>query len=368
MKIFVMLETFLPQITPSGNLISHLLPLINKNFKVEIICQTNNQNTEDIVNNIKVRRFRKNVRITDKLLSKIRRLPMHYNEEMNLFLIETINNSEEKIILLPITSREILLATCLKEQFPSKIILVPFLLEEIHNFFKLKDIRNLHSRIENFCDEIFILPKLENYFTNRNVIQLEHPMIIDNISTSIKTKKKIVYIGGLDKVNRNPQKILDFIKKMDKYNKDVFFNFYGYGSVDYLLKKVQSETSNFTYHGSVEYSKALEILRDSSLIITIGNKNTNLVPSKLFDCISTGNPIVHFYQDNNDPYLTYLKEYPYHLNVPMNNIDYDKVVEFINNNFMNRSNFDFIEKKYFEYTPEKVYSDMHEVIMKYEEK
>ena len=44
-------------------------------------------------------------------------------------------------------------------------------------------------------------------------------------------------------------------------------------------------------------------------LISIGNKDFPYVPSKIFEYMSTGKPIIHFYHNDDDSCLGYLQRY-----------------------------------------------------------
>ena len=82
-----------------------------------------------------------------------------------------------------------------------------------------------------------------------------------------------------------------------------------------------------------EYEKAIEWLKDAGIISKCynlsliespfdGNKVDNQVPSKIFDYISLGKPIINVYTSEKDPALEYLKQYPLALNISETNKKY----------------------------------------------
>lgn len=354
LKIYFLLERYYPDITASGNLLIEMINVMSQAEKVEVLCSSSTS-TIEIYNEYVVRRFKKmqkDTRIKDIIIGK----KIAVNNEMYESLIKEINESNEKIVLIPITISEIQLSIKLKKQF-NNIILMPFLLEILP--VNYRDSGFIKADIESYSDAIIVLPKLIGYLNHNTILTVEHPMVINNISNQYSSDSiNITHIGGLDKRNRNPKRLLKFIKEIQSYNhfseKKLMFNFYGYGNMDNYLKKMSAKLPNFNFWGSVDSKKSKDILSKSDFLVTIGNKNSMLVPSKLFDYISTGNPIIHFYQNDNDPYIYYLRKYTRSLCVDYDNFSVETIIDFIEEYYNSRANFDEILSKYREFTPEYV--------------
>ena len=54
-------------------------------------------------------------------------------------------------------------------------------------------------------------------------------------------------------------------------------------------------------------------MEEAEVLINFGNYNLNMIPSKIFEYFSFGKKIIHFYKDDNDTCIPYLKKYPYSL-------------------------------------------------------
>ena len=63
-------------------------------------------------------------------------------------------------------------------------------------------------------------------------------------------------------------------------------------------------------HESVSQEEINRITRDSDVLISIGNKDSDFLPSKTLVYMGTGKPIIHFYGDEHDTSLEYLRKYP----------------------------------------------------------
>jgi hypothetical protein len=62
--------------------------------------------------------------------------------------------------------------------------------------------------------------------------------------------------------------------------------------------------------GSATRKTMMFVQEIATALMCIGRADTCFVSSKIFDYISTGRPIIHFYSRDDDPNLPYLKKYP----------------------------------------------------------
>ena len=68
-------------------------------------------------------------------------------------------------------------------------------------------------------------------------------------------------------------------------------------------------------YGRVPLDQAQEAMNGADVLVNIGNLMTNQVPSKIFDYISLGKPILNIYKNKDCPTLPYLENYPLVLNL-----------------------------------------------------
>ena len=103
-----------------------------------------------------------------------------------------------------------------------------------------------------------------------------------------------VFLGTLYPSLRPPERLVEIISKIR--SSSVSFDFYGSGqdlirqSMDYEAAK-----SRIKLLGQVTSSKAEEIRDNADVLINIDNTSTVLVPSKVFEYVSTGLPIINCY-------------------------------------------------------------------------
>ena len=62
--------------------------------------------------------------------------------------------------------------------------------------------------------------------------------------------------------------------------------------------------------GAVPHGEVSSYIRESDVLLNFGNKISEMVPSKIFEYMSYGKPILSFSPDANDPSIVYLQKYP----------------------------------------------------------
>lgn len=222
---------------------------------------------------------------------------------------------------------------------------------------------------------LFVLTTPIIYETNRRLdsqafkklIPCEFPMIIEkwycreipNDNDGIHC----VFMGTLYPDIRPPQKIVEIISKIERSN--LSFDFYG------LNQDLITESAAYTkakklisLHGMIQNDEADAKRNKANILINIDNKSIQQVPSKIFEYICTGKPIINFFFNNESHTLEYLKDYPMVLNVNVIDTPSDKaaklVEEFVITSNGKQVSWDYICKKYYKNTPEYVAGQMLE--------
>jgi hypothetical protein len=83
------------------------------------------------------------------------------------------------------------------------------------------------------------------------------------------------------------------------------FNMHFYGPNTFIVP-------NFNYvvkHGVVSHDTALLAQQNADVLISMGIIGNLFVASKIFEYMSTGKPVIHFFYDDFDPHIPYYNEY-----------------------------------------------------------
>ncbi len=84
---------------------------------------------------------------------------------------------------------------------------------------------------------------------------------------------------------------------------------------------------NAQFYGIVPLEEAQRHMEEADILVNIGNSMMNQVPSKIFEYISMGKPIVNICTSHECPTLPYLKKYPYVLNLFECDHNFDEQVQ-----------------------------------------
>lgn len=229
-------------------------------------------------------------------------------------------------IVVPCTTEEMI--ACMELREHQVFRLLPFMLEVFPTpnipSFARRALRRRHAqrndRIERGllrnADRIYALPTVYRYLSDRyagaqsKLILTEHPMLRDLTATASAPGHKpirLVYAGGLDRTTRNPTYMLDLFGHLEQ--ETAFeLHMYSYGNCEPLIRERRYERF-VEAHGRVAPEEAVDAMLQADFLISHGNDSDSTTPSKIFDYMSTGRPIMHFYYRDDDPYLEYLERY-----------------------------------------------------------
>ncbi len=143
---------------------------------------------------------------------------------------------------------------------------------------------DIANPISNFKEEIFI--KSLNY--NYNSLPV-----------------KFGYFGIFTKGVRSPKNLINYLKEI----KDIEFHWYvnDDSKNEVIINTIESQS---IFHPLVSRNEALKKMSDSvHCLLSIGNLNTTQIPSKVIEYISTGKPIIHFTEIENDPVIDIAKDF-----------------------------------------------------------
>lgn len=119
----------------------------------------------------------------------------------------------------------------------------------------------------------------------------------------------MVYAGTLYKELRNPSFLCDQLVMLSKIE-PIHVIFMGSGDCDDILMNASSKTKGaIQYLGMQSHAKAMEFINSAHVLLSIGNAESPMAPSKIYEYMSTGKPIIHTYTYEKDPCLEPLRRY-----------------------------------------------------------
>lgn len=143
----------------------------------------------------------------------------------------------------------------------------------------------------------------------------------------------IVYTGSMSKDTANPLYFISLLHHLP----NVRFHIYGRIQEE-ILPTVTSDAlfgTRILVHGTVSHDEILKIQKNADVLLNFGNANSNMIPCKIFEYMSTGNKIISFTHSESDSSLPYINAYINGLVVTEDDSAVDenvnKIVDFINN-------------------------------------
>lgn len=172
-------------------------------------------------------------------------------------------------------------------------------------------------------------------------------------------KINCVYTGSLfNSQVRNPAYFYQMIQACDdRFQFHIVCN--SMDGTNRALKKQYADTNpNIHWHDCATLDECLNLMCWANILVNLGNRCTNQTPSKIFDYISAGKPIVNIHPLINDTAKRYLDLYPLTLNIleqeTLDSRDAERFVEFCVAHRENSVSYDIIEKQYAGMTPKAV--------------
>ena len=152
-----------------------------------------------------------------------------------------------------------------------------------------------------------------SYFPYKNMKQLEIPLpnfeIAERMSEEKKQNQKIImrYTGMFYSNIRRPDELMKLLSRLDPELFEAEF----YGSCcEYIRLHFTELPKCLKLMGSVSVEKCKELVDSADILINVGNLCPNQVPSKVFEYIASGKPILNIYSTEKDPSLMYMEKYP----------------------------------------------------------
>ena len=193
----------------------------------------------------------------------------------------------------------------------------PFAENNTLSGFKKKLRISVEREVYKCADKIIVPPEMEHsiqaYFKDfeSKVKYLTFPTL-DEINHTIpridEEEIQCLYVGNFYKDIRNPEAALELLSRIR--TEKVCFHIYGggwYKELDVFKNKMKDKLQLHGYQGR---ECVLNAMGRANIMLSVGNTITNQMPSKIFELIALGKPIIHFYRVPKDSCIKYLERYP----------------------------------------------------------
>lgn len=233
----------------------------------------------------------------------------------------------------------------------------------------------LEEKVFDLCDGVFHtnswsnhLKKFHESLSPNKLYLIEHPLL-KRIQSNIPLNKErkyisITYTGALYRKIRSPKFIIKLFNKLQKINKGIKLEFFSKGNCNSYIKKQLKNNNSIIFHGQVTKDIANNAILESDILLSIGNTDISQLPSKIFEYISTGKPIIHTFKDPKDQIINLLSKYKFALVInELEEIDdnlLNKFIDFAHN--IKHIPYNVVENLYTEATPSYVANQIMNVI------
>lgn len=406
LHIVFIVGSYYPNYSAVGKCAGNIADALSQNNKITVICSKNHpdQNEEEIYNSQRIIRimtkeketrfnleenihhsigFKKRVnearyklykmsRIIKTIFSKVsikKELVQSYLDALN-----NINAPVDAIIPVSMPFESVVAAVQYKINYNEKVKVIPYLFdqfvdnENLHRFRFNKDLkRKNHVELEKnaikCADSVLILKQLKNYYLEQHKNQMEkvyvveHPLLRKPNSDpdSFQNKMLFIYAGSFYKTIRNPEYMLNlFNNALDSL--DGTLSLYSFGNCNEIISKYTSRNKRIINYGKVTTEKVYEELHKNNFLVAVGNKDNKQVPSKIFEYLSYGKPIIYFYSNNRDINLDVLKKYNLAICIEQDNecvnSNSSELIQFCKDNITKRLKFEEVAEIFNDATPE----------------
>lgn len=166
----------------------------------------------------------------------------------------------------------------------------------------MKAAENAYTQLKTNCE-----------YLNRTVfldLPLYVPYKITQSERTLFPRGQIVlfYAGALPNNIRDPRYLLELFSSANIPNCHLYIA--GRGDYDIILNKYSQKCNNIHILGTITREEVKQRSLEADFLINIGNNLRNMVPSKIFEYMSTGKPIIATSKIPDDPSLLYLNQYP----------------------------------------------------------
>lgn len=131
-----------------------------------------------------------------------------------------------------------------------------------------------------------------------------------------KEEISLVFAGTLSSSYRSPIYLLKVLERLYQKNNKIHLHFFGTYDNPAELNHWEKEYMDFfTYHGSISFEQSRSVLASADILVNITNKGMDMVPSKIYELMAQGKPILNVRSNKEDICEKYFGVYPLLCNV-----------------------------------------------------
>lgn len=172
---------------------------------------------------------------------------------------------------------------------------------------------------------------------------------------SLKEGISFAFIGRFYEDIRNPCFLLELFRHLPS---EYHLHLIGGGCENIVVKYIPKLKNRLHLHGWIEKAEANAIMMSCDFLVNLNNNINNQMPSKVFEYIGTGKPILNICHDNTCPTIKILNGYNNSINIIEKEgftvKTYEQIGRFVFNNKNHKELKEEILERYHQYTDEAV--------------
>lgn len=269
------------------------------------------------------------------------------------------------------------LANELKERYPGTKIYLYMLDPYIYNYTlsrnKIEYRKRQFERFTNNLDGIIFTRGIKEEAEKNGLDIPKKSIVVDlpNMQPSVyvrqnknyKDKTELMFAGRFYPDIRNPQKMFDVMEQV--LDSSMIFSLFSQGC-DKLVENFVKKCSTAQRHRLLPHSQYCKYFEGVDILVNIENSISNQLPSKVFEYIASGKPIINFYEYETGMGLHYFRRYPLAINFNLNSYDEDDIMRlrtFIKENKDKRLSYEEATNLMKEARSENVLSDIADFVL-----
>lgn len=138
-----------------------------------------------------------------------------------------------------------------------------------------------------------------------------NPLALDSSLSDVPSGIRCVFCGNLHPEIRSPEFALKLFCALNLPDLTVILAGGGWGPFSAMAAQAKTVLGRrLQLPGPVSPAQARALLESADLLLSIGNTADNQMPSKIFEYLGIGKPILHLFSSDADPVLPFLAAYP----------------------------------------------------------
>lgn len=233
-------------------------------------------------------------------------------------------------------------------------------IKNANNVFMPNNYYEKYEQTLNFDKDKFIRVELPCFFKKDELMLINSTIPQNNV----------IHTGDFFNKFRDPKQLFVLAKRMSKTTNYSFVNF---GTMDKKLKHLYNDEmpSNIKFSERIAGETLLKVIGQASLLVIVDNEYGIQIPSKAFEYISTGKPILLIYNNPESPTKRLLENYEYLIVLKADekiSNEHIKHIEGIITNYIVNGQVKDIEEKYEQYTSTYIFNLLNSYIKKTSER